>query len=235
MPSYYTRRDHVALPDGAYWGKVADPDGKVRDLLSPEETARSIEDVAPELAYLRECASVLDVGCGTGAALYALDRYGVALAGVEPDPVARLEAMRRVPRACVVERLPDLPPSGRFEGLLCYHVIEHMTDPVDEMRKALSVLTVGARVVVSTPDFGSPSAREYGARYRMLHDQTHISLFTTEGLIRMLRDLRVGIENIKWPFCGTRFEAEARNWVDTGDNFSPPAFGNVVSVYGRKR
>jgi 2-polyprenyl-3-methyl-5-hydroxy-6-metoxy-1,4-benzoquinol methylase len=234
MPSYYTRRDHVALPDGAYWGKVADPDGKVRDLLSPEETARSIEDVKSELAYLRECSSVLDVGCGTGAALYALDRYGVALAGVEPDPVARLEAMRRVPRAAVVERLPDLPSSGRFAGLLCYHVIEHMTDPVAEMRRALAVLIVGARVVVSTPDFASQSARAWGSRYRMLHDRTHISLFSSVGVVEMLRDLGVGVERVEWPFYGTRFESEARNWVDTGDNFSPPALGNVVSIYGRK-
>lgn len=234
MPAPYFRRR--ALPADAltdYHGTRRDPDGRERHQTSAAEHMLSIADIRQECAWLIGCERVLDLGCGTGAAAaYVLKEY----VGVDPSVAALSAAIARYPHRSFVSDVNQIAPDGKpFDALISYHVVEHMTDPVGTMKAALDRCVSGARVVIGTPDFDSPSARKYGDRFRLLHDPTHISLFSTAGLVEMLRDLGVDVLRIEYPFRGTRFETAAAEWVDTGSNCSPPAIGNIVSVYGVKR
>jgi len=233
---YFVSREQQA-PNGPYWGPVVDPDGRARDMRSHAENLIAINDAAEEIAWLDpegDRGPVIDLGCGTGACLSAFDKRRT-LIGVEPDHDAQAVVRTMIPDAALFSYAQYVPQRVEATSLLCYHAIEHMIDPFATMWEALTRCASGARIVVSTPDFNSPSAQQYGDRFRLLHDRTHIALFSTDSLVRMLVALNLEIFSVVHPFAGTRWEAEARDWRDTGDNWSPPCAGNIVSVYAGKR
>jgi SAM-dependent methyltransferase len=203
--------------------------------LSDAEHRLSIQDVREEAAWVAFSGRVLDLGCGTGAVVNFVPANARYL-GIDPDARARGALIDRYPHASCLPSIahvaPDVEP---FDALISYHAIEHMHDPVGTLHAALALCRPGARVVISTPDFDSPAARKYGSRYRLLHDHTHISLFSLAGLLDMLNDLGVDVDHVKFPFRGTRWERAAREWRDTGDNYCPPAPRSLMSVYGVKR
>lgn len=86
--------------------------------------------------------SVCDVGCGTGALLShirAVRGAGLALTGVDfvIDDAAGREGVDYV-----AARIEDLPfPDGRFDTVVCTHVIEHVLD----YRRAIAELRRIAR------------------------------------------------------------------------------------------
>ena len=69
-----------------------------------------------------------------------------------------------------------------FDLIVMYHVIEHMQNPIDVLRSAQSMLRPEGHMILGTPDFDSGAARRYGANYRLLHDPTHISLFSNDSI-----------------------------------------------------
>ncbi len=48
-------------------------------------------------------------------------------------------------------------------------------------------------------------ARRYGDNYRMLHDKTHVSLFSDFGLSDLLEDEGFLVKNIKYPYFYTKY------------------------------
>ena len=92
-------------------------------------------------------------------------------------------------------------------------------------------------LILGTPDFDSGAARRWGARYRLVHDPTHISLFTNDSMHRFLRDHGFDIEYVDYPYFETRYftsENLARQ-LDATSEVSPPFYGSFMTFYSRKR
>jgi SAM-dependent methyltransferase len=137
---------------------------------------------------------LLELGCGTGNVLQALDRFGEAI-GVERDPV-----LRAVGRAAGLDiragSLPDdIPvPEGWADAVLLLDVIEHLDDDLAAVRAARAAVRPGGLVVVSVPAYawlwsGHDVALGHRRRYtaRRLRavlraarlDVAHVSYFNT--------------------------------------------------------
>jgi SAM-dependent methyltransferase len=230
---YFERRECGGQYGSSYWDNPTDPDGLVRDLSA--ERSQKLNDMADELAWLNELppGKFLDIGSGLGFALDYMAARGWSCFGVEPDVYARQRYRDSHGRSPSMGTLDSELVREAFDAALCYHVAEHMLDPVVEMAHVYAALRPGARLVVGTPDFGSPVAREYGERFRLLHDRTHVRLFTSWGLWSMLRDLGFEIVDVRWPYFGTRHHTEAnlRRLMNTAEGICPAAPGNIVSVY----
>jgi hypothetical protein len=90
-------------------------------------------------------------------------------------------------------------------------------------------------LIVGTPNFDSACARRFGERYRLLHDQTHISLFSRESLDRFLWDHGFFVERVEFPYFETRyFTTENFERLKDKDGVSPPFYGNIMTFYCRK-
>ena len=237
-PQFYRSRPKPAdVPTGRdYWIK-ADPDGVVRDLSTPEERAQKNEDAADELEELRYRDPVVDIGCGVGTLLWTLrkhrtggDRSVVQPIGVEPDEWAATEAMRYT--RCLVVNSIEALPAASFDGALCYHVIEHVAEPEPFVGEIHRILNRGGKLVISTPNFDSPVAERWGDNFRLLKDPTHISLFGTAGLIRLLEHVGFRVDRVWYPFperLQTK-DSALRLLDDPETTISPPAPGNIVSM-----
>lgn len=233
--AYFSRREPVGTPDyeASYWGTVTDPDGVQRD--RSQERERHLEDIATELAFIRSLppGRVLDIGCGLGYLLSGIpdswDRYGVE--------VSEFAATRAAPYGTIHHG--DLASAkyadGSFDVVVMHHVIEHVDEPVGLLREAMRVLRPGGRFLLGTPDFDGAMARRFGDNYRLLHDPTHVSLFTNESMHRALRDCGLVIDRVECPFFETRHfnEAGLKRLFDPSQT-SPAFYGSFMTFYCSK-
>ncbi len=216
-----------------YWGEIVDPDGCRRNRL--EERDRYLDDIAAELAFIAALppGRVLDIGCGLGWLLSALGddwrKFGV-------DSSAFATAHAGVHGEIVNAELLDCPfADGSFDLVVMHHVIEHMADPVANIEKARALLKSGGHLILATPDFDSGCARRFGANYRLLHDPTHIRLFSNDSMHRFLRNHGFTIAAVDYPYFETRhFTPDNLARLFDTDRVSPPFHGNFMTFYCRK-
>jgi SAM-dependent methyltransferase len=219
----------VSYEEG-YWGVIVDPDGKRRDRAA--ERDQHLSDLATELSYISELPGgrVLDIGCGLGFLLSALDqrweRYGIEVSAYAAERARSYGEIFTGP-------LLDCPfVEGSFDLVVMYHVIEHMDAPEANMIKLRKLLKPGGKLILGTPDFDSGCARRFGLNYRLLHDPTHVSLFSADSMHRFLRDHRFKIERVDFPYFGTRhFNSESLRRLFETDRISPPFYGNFMTFY----
>ena len=163
------------------------------DALAPQ----SIDGLAPRLPYLRwlvrTCmplnrdAAILDIGCGHGAILYALQQAGYHNArGVdgsdEQVQAAAWLGIHGVAQGDLMQALRGTPDSS-LDVVIAFDVIEHFTKAeliplVDEVQR---VLKPGGRWVIHVPNGESP----FGNRVRF-GDYTHEQAFTRASLGQLL-------------------------------------------------
>jgi SAM-dependent methyltransferase len=231
---YFTSRPRQARYDRSYWRGVTDPDGKVRD--KTRERDKRLGECRQELQYINSMSAgkVLDVGCGLGFLLSGIDERWEKH-GVEISEYAAAQALKYGTVLCGVLKGARYA-ADYFDVVVWYHVIEHLKDPVDELLEIRRVLKPAGKLIVGTPNFGCEMAARAGENFRLLHDKTHVSLFTAESLQAMLRDAWFEIEKVSYPFLGTEYhtmENLARTFHPDKD--CPPFHGNVVTVYAYKK
>ena len=97
---------------------------------------------------------VLDIGCGTGAALAVLaEEFACTVAGVDPAQGMLAEARRKLPDAEVREGTAEaLPfPDEEFDAALMMTVVQHV-DRERAFPEARRVLADGGRFLIATPN-----------------------------------------------------------------------------------
>ncbi|MBO6756967.1 MAG: class I SAM-dependent methyltransferase [Roseibium sp.] len=219
-----------------YWNQTRDPDGNIRDIRSERDLRKA--DVAYIADHLNRLPSgrVIDVGCGLGELLEQVDarhdRLGFDLSEAAVRATGDLPGVSAERRA-FTEGCVD---PGSCRAIVAHHVIEHMEDPVAFVKVVRTSLSDGGVFVCGTPNFACAAARIYGDRFRLLHDPTHVALFTDESLMRLLRDVGFRIVSVEYPFFGTRYATdEAWRKMLAGDApVSPPFWGSFVTVFAEK-
>ena len=234
---YYKTRENRNEKDNfdlRYWKKVIDPDGVVRD--KTEEREKRIASCKEELDYINDLipGKILDVGCGLGFLLSGINSKWEKH-GVEISEYGANHAKQYGKILCGVLRAAEYEFNS-FDVVLCYHVIEHMKNPIDELIEMKRILKPGGKLILGMPDFECGLAQRFGANFRLLNDQTHISLFDTFSMLRLLNDLFFEVENISFPFFNTEYFTED-NLLHLFDisKISPPFYGSFVTFYSYKK
>lgn len=216
-----------------YWGTIIDPDGKVRNRF--EEREQYLGDVKQELDYINNLSGgkFLDVGCGLGFFLSGVedkfDKYGVEVSQYSYEYASKYGKIH----TGTLESANFADET--FDAILMYHVIEHVEKPEEIIQEIFRILKKGGKLIIATPDFDCACARRFGENFRLLHDKTHISLFSSDSMHRFLRDFGFVIEKAEYPFFETRFftEENLMRLFDT-TQISPPFYGNFMSFYCHK-
>ncbi|MCD4653047.1 methyltransferase domain-containing protein, partial [bacterium] len=232
---YFVRRDLDKRPDfeDAYWGIVRDPDGNERERST--ERDGYLENIQAELHFLNNLPGgrLLDVGCGLGFLLSEMKEVWKCH-GVEVSQLAAESANKW--GQIINGTIEDAAyPPEYFDAVVFYHVIEHLGNPVESLREIRRVMQPGAWLLLGTPDFDSGCARRFRQRYRLLHDQTHINLFSSESVYRLLRAEGFIVDHVDYPFFSTSyFTRKNLHRLFDKENVSPPFYGNFMTFYARK-
>jgi len=238
MRDYYTVR-RQPLRMGAklvsYWdGVKVDPDGCQRKRDSECERQQYLDDIGEELLFANSLpiGNVLDFGAGLGWFLSAL-RAGWDKHAIEPDTYAR-QRLHETLGVLNVDTLRDCK-SAFYDLVICHHVIEHCADPEYVVTEFTRIMKKCAWLIFATPDFDSPCAQRFGPNYRMLHDKTHVSLFTRASAERFLLDAGFCIWEMRFPFPDRYATAENFARWDNTTEVSPPWPGNWMTFYAQLR
>jgi SAM-dependent methyltransferase len=115
---------------------------------------------------------ILDIGCGTGATLDHLSRFG-EVQGVDVSPLALEYCRERGHRRVLCASATDLPfATASFDLVTALDVIEHLDDDLRGLREIERVLRPGAPAILFVPAFHSlwgPNDDQSGhkRRYRL--------------------------------------------------------------------
>jgi SAM-dependent methyltransferase len=142
------------------------------------------------LATMRELVGplegrlALDIGCGTGFVLAALERAGIVPCGLDMQlPVLR-HARRRTRALLARADAAVVPFEHVFDVALLCDVIEHTPDDVAVLRAAARALIPGGSVVVTVPahpELWSPLDVVYGHKRRYVR-RTLVRALESAGL-----------------------------------------------------
>ena len=171
---------YVAVEDPLY---LQERDGRV---LTFERHLRPLEKIKPPPGRL------LDVGAYTGVFVEIAGRHGWDAWGLEPSHWAVSEA-RRLGLHMIEGTLASADLSeASFDVVTLWDVIEHVTDPYDEIQRAYRLLKPGGLLVVHTMDIDSLFAKVMGRRWPWLMEM-HIYYFSRRTLAAMLEKAGFGI------------------------------------------
>lgn len=125
----------------------------------------------------------LDYGGGRGEFSLALINQGCKHVYVY-EPFGK---MREIGAAKWVKELGDLAGEC-FDWIFLIEVIEHMRDPISELRKIERLVAPRGKLFVTTPNAKGLRARLDGHKWREAQNPTHINLFSATALERCLRE-----------------------------------------------
>lgn len=128
---------------------------------------------------------LLDVGCGTGALGERVKReIGCEVAGITYSSAEAHLAAARLDRVIVADlNTLEAGGLGRFDCIVCSHVLEHLHQPEDLLANLRSCLSENAVLIVALPNMVHWKQRLDFARGRFryteggLMDRTHFRFF----------------------------------------------------------
>lgn len=153
----------------------------------------SIPMIAEWIAQDRD-AALLDFGCGPGSFLaYLRDRHGFTnLTGLELNR-SSVEVARQSYGLNILSD-PAALEGRRFDIVVLIEVIEHISDPDEVMQAVDHLLQPGGRLIVTTDAVDNPVAKRFPAWSPHFTGPSHISLFSTDALTRLLSRFGYDIE-----------------------------------------
>ncbi|MFQ5926895.1 MAG: class I SAM-dependent methyltransferase [Terriglobia bacterium] len=169
---------------GDYWGRAR-----------PDDLAWVRRDQRYRTAFLarfRRQGRLLDVGCGLGLFLLALDPQRWERYGLEAMPVPYQEAAGRLGADRIIRgELTGAPEASGlsrepFDVITFWDVLEHLANPRATLEKAFRLLRPGGLVLLSLPNFSSYQARRFREDWYALSLPHHFYHFTPATLTKLL-------------------------------------------------
>jgi hypothetical protein len=164
-------------------------------------------------------AKLLDLGCADGTFVQAALARGFDAFGIEVSSEA-VAALPAEIRSRVSSSLDATSPAQSFDAITLWDVLEHLPEPLETLRTALSRAVPGAHVGVVVPVIDNFNARFWPASWDQYKPPEHLWYFSRRSL-RALLEREVGevaLEEQVWRREARLFEVAARA---RGRNFGP--------------
>jgi SAM-dependent methyltransferase len=134
---------------------------------------------------------VLDVGCGSGAFVYACRARGYTAFGCE---IASYSYSECKPSWVHRVRLENLTfPPGYFDVVTFFDVLEHVMDPIKMLREIVAISRYAGRCIIEIPRFFHPSGQHHWK------DDEHLWYWDTNQMLRQLFKIGLLVDSVMNP------------------------------------
>ncbi len=177
---------------GELYRKVQDP-----EYLTSEEERRTTFGQALEKIerYCRK-GRMLEIGAAVGLFIEEARRHDWnSVVGIEPSIWAVKEARRRG-LTVHAGALSEFDPEGlRFDAVVMWDVLEHLVDPVEDLKHIASLLEPGGVLALTTINMGSVGARLLRSSWPWLM-RMHLHYFTRRSLTKLVERTGFEVKNL---------------------------------------
>ncbi|MGB3182563.1 MAG: class I SAM-dependent methyltransferase [Cyclobacteriaceae bacterium] len=145
--------------------------------------------------YAHKKARLLDIGCGTGSFLSAAAKNGWEATGVEVNNEARSIAQKES-NANIYPSIFDLPAKSKYEVITMWHVLEHVYNLEDTLKRIKELLITKGVLILALPNSNSADAnmyREYWAGYDV---PRHLYHFTQPSVKFLSKEYKLKFKEI---------------------------------------
>ncbi len=126
---------------------------------------------------------LLDIGCFNGDFLSVAAAAGANVYGLELQQEAAAIAESRFPGRILQTNVCGSDfPERKFDIITVFAVIEHITEPVEMVKRCFELLKPGGLLMLETPDSGSLSAKLLGKYWIAYAPVEHLYLFSRKSL-----------------------------------------------------
>ena len=150
LPKYYESTDYISHNDST------------KGLISFFYQVIKKRSLRRKLALIAKLnhgvGSILDIGAGTGDFLLAASKLGWTANGVEPNENARNTAKKK---NILLQKEMDSLTGEKFDVITLWHVLEHLPDLENTIKKIELLLNPGGLLVVAVPNYKSYDAKYY--------------------------------------------------------------------------
>jgi len=181
--------------------------------------------VSPRLEKYRKLAArferpvdFLDVGCATGDLLAELATMPeFRCQGLEPvSHAAQIARERGFEVHCATMEEWDMP-DGQFDVVSLNHVIEHVPDPKGLAARICRLLRPDGVLTGETPCVDALERLVFGRYWKIYHLPRHLTFFSKELLIRLLREAGFSRVELHLQPAPTTWQGSVRNYLLAGD------------------
>lgn len=148
-----------------------------------------LDKVALVQKFVRK-GSILDVGCGDGKFLWALDgdlwiRYGVEqIVPVVELVHSRMPDLKLIAGTLYTEKLQP----ASFDAITLWYVLEHLPDPGRVLHRLASLLKPGGWLFLAVPNFGSLQPYIFREHWYAFDPPRHLFHFSRKCLSRLITE-----------------------------------------------
>ncbi len=94
-------------------------------------------------------------------------------------------------------------PPGRFDLIICYHVLEHVEDDAKAISELYRVLKKGGRAIVQTPFkdggiFEDPTIVSPAERLEKFGQEDHVRIYSAQGLKRRMEQKGFKVQVLRY-------------------------------------
>jgi 2-polyprenyl-3-methyl-5-hydroxy-6-metoxy-1,4-benzoquinol methylase len=167
--------------------------GLLRRIPREEVVAKRIREFVPPGGRL------LDVGCGDGFMVGAMNEAGYESHGLDISDVA-IEAAHKLGRPSVrkgtIHRAPY--PPEHFDVMLMMSYLEHEHHPTRTMERVRELLKPGGHVFVKVPHYGSWNRLFLAKHWSGYFFPQHLFYFTPKTIARLFEKCGLEVVRNKW-------------------------------------
>jgi len=197
MPSEKMLQQHY---DRDYWQS-----GQLKNSTSLDTLYRL--RMAPIVSTIRKYTThdskILDWGCGDGSFIRLLRNFGLHCFGIDAYK-------KDLNDPCILNATIQNTdfPDEYFDIITCFHVLEHLADPLTSVKHALMLLKTGGLIIIEVPNLDSVGFQIFKRRWQPLEIPTHLNHFTPVTLQKVFEAAGV-IQIVKTEFFSHRISPSA--------------------------
>ena len=145
--------------------------------------------IVEKIKRFKQKGKVLDVGCSSGILLELLKKEGYEVYGIEPNKQAYKMAHKKLNRRIFNGTLKEFMKKNkdRFGIVIYNHVLEHIDDPVSELKSVKKILKKSGVLVIGLPNTQNITILLRGKYWEPLMPNEHIWHFSKNYLVRLLK------------------------------------------------
>ncbi len=129
--------------------------------------------------------SLLDIGCGTGEFLAIAKKENWTTLGIEPNTNAREKAvLKNINVVATLDNIGD----QKFNVISLWHVLEHLPDLENQIKKITNLLTEEGTLIIAVPNFKSNDAKHYKEYWAAYDTPRHLWHFSQTAISKLFKE-----------------------------------------------